>query len=74
VRFSKASTATWKWLNVYYALCLLPKSRAMDLINGVLWCDVSVMARQYEDMNDGPALLNEFPPPNEWTEAKKTIK
>jgi phage portal protein BeeE len=28
--------------------------------NGVLWCDVSNEARQYEDMNDGPALLNEF--------------
>jgi hypothetical protein len=28
-------------------------------------------ARQYEDMNDGPALLNEFlTPTNEWTEAK----
>jgi hypothetical protein len=28
-------------------------------------------ARQYEDMNDGPALLNEFlTPTNEWTEAQ----
>jgi hypothetical protein len=45
------------------------KSRAQWIINGVLWCDVSM--KRAEDMNDGPALLNEFlTPTNEWTEAQ----
>jgi hypothetical protein len=44
------------------------KSRA-QWISSMVYC--GVMSReQYEDMNDGPALLNEFlTPTNEWTEA-----
>jgi hypothetical protein len=42
------------------------KSRA-QWISSMVYC--GVMSReQYEDMNDGPALLNEFlTPTNEWT-------
>jgi hypothetical protein len=46
------------------------KSRA-QWISSMVYCGVMSRneARQYEDMNDGPALLNEFlTPTNEWTE------
>jgi hypothetical protein len=48
------------------------KSRA-QWISSMVYCGVMSRneARQYEDMNDGPALLNEFlTPTNEWTEHK----
>lgn len=46
------------------------KSRA-QWISAMVYCGVMSRneARQYEDMNDGPELLNEFlTPTNEWTE------
>jgi hypothetical protein len=44
------------------------KSRAQWIINGMV-CGVMSRNEAHEDMNDGPAFLNEFLTPNmEWTE------
>jgi hypothetical protein len=46
------------------------KSRA-QWISSMVYCGVMSRNEARRDMNDGPALLNEFlTPTNEWTEAQ----